>query len=156
MRIQQKDSHQPPITPVSCPHYERIMRFSNLASLRQQGTRMKEFALKFSAAAEGLGLGDAALKDLFNYALDEPRSYWTMIGLERLTFEKFLNYVERQGSPPAGEVADPPEVAVESATETVTPTPRSPKRRRRRKTPSVTVSVVPIPVDPVPVVPSPV
>ncbi len=41
---------------------------------------MRRFAVEFSGAAEGLGYNDAALKDLFNSALDEPLSWWRMMG----------------------------------------------------------------------------
>ncbi len=50
---------------------------------------MRRFAVEFSGAAEGLGYNDAALKDLFNSALDEPLSWWRMRGLDHLNFGQF-------------------------------------------------------------------
>ncbi len=41
---------------------------------------MRRFALEFSGAAEGLGFNEAALKDLFNSALDEPLNCWRIEG----------------------------------------------------------------------------
>ncbi len=65
-------SHRPLTTNVSSPLYQRILQFQALSSLRQQGTDVRKFALRFSGAVEGLGYNDAALKVLFNSALEEP------------------------------------------------------------------------------------
>ncbi len=51
-----------------------VIEFKALSSLHQQGTDVRWFSLEFSDTAEGLGFNDAALKDLFNSALDEPLS----------------------------------------------------------------------------------
>ncbi|XDV17818.1 hypothetical protein PO909_023627 [Leuciscus waleckii] len=68
-----------------------------------------------------------------------------MRGLEHLTFEEFVNSLDRQGNPPAKEVAVSPEVAVKAAVppemaviasaspEAVIPT--LPRKRRMRKAP---------------------
>ncbi len=53
---------------------------------------MRRFALEFSGAAEGLGYNDAALKDLFNSALDEPLSWWRMRGLDHLNFGQICGF----------------------------------------------------------------
>ncbi len=55
------DSHRPLATNVSSPLYQRILQFQTLSSLRQQGTDVRKFALRFSGAVEGLGYNDAAL-----------------------------------------------------------------------------------------------
>ncbi len=87
MRTQQKKGlHRPPASTLASPLYKRILQFKALSSLRQQGTDMRRFALEFSNAAEGLGFNDAALKDVFNSALDDPLNWWRMRGLDRLTF----------------------------------------------------------------------
>lgn len=52
-----------------------MLHFKTLNPLRQEGTDLREFPLKFSSAAEGLELNYAAPKDLFNYALDEPLNW---------------------------------------------------------------------------------
>ncbi len=73
MRTQRRmGSHRPPAPNVSSPLYQRILQFQALSSLRQQGTDVRKFDLRFSGAAEGLGYNDAVLKDLFNSALEEP------------------------------------------------------------------------------------
>ncbi len=54
---------------------------------------MRRFALTFCGAAEGLGYNDAALKDLFNSALEEPLSIWRMRGLDHLTFGEFVEFL---------------------------------------------------------------
>ncbi len=61
-----------------------------------EGTDLREFALQFRNAAEGLGYNDSTLKDLFNYALDEPISHWRMMGYEHSSFEGFLEYPRLQ------------------------------------------------------------
>jgi len=86
MRIQRnKDLSQPPASPVSCPQYERILRFTALTSLDSG------LALRFNVEAGGLGVNDASLNDLFNYALEKPINFWRMRGLEHLTFEEFIS-----------------------------------------------------------------
>ncbi len=67
---------------------------------------MRSFALKLSGAAEGLGFNEAAIKDLFNSALDEPLNWWMM--RDRLTFVGFTNFLARQGNPQAEEASVPP------------------------------------------------
>ncbi len=54
--------------------------------------------------SRGVGFNDAALKDLFNYALDKPLNWWRMRGLDHLTFGGFLEFLVR---PPAKEAAAP-------------------------------------------------
>ncbi len=90
---------------------------------------------------------DAALKDLFNYALDEPLNWWRIRGLDHLMFVGFINFLARQRNPPAEEAAVPPVAAREAAAPPVVAeeaalppeapeeaeAPRSLKRRRRRK-----------------------
>ncbi|XP_016331129.1 atherin-like [Sinocyclocheilus anshuiensis] len=63
----------------------------------------------------GLDYNEAALKDLLNYALDKPLNWWRMKGLDHLTFVGFINYLARQGNPPAKEAAAPPMAAEEAA-----------------------------------------
>ncbi len=82
-------SQRPPAPNVSSPLYQRIL----LSSLRQQGTDVRKFALKFNGAAEGLGYNDAALKDLFNSALEEPLDWWRMRGLYHLMFGEFVEFL---------------------------------------------------------------
>ncbi len=65
-------STRPPAPNVSSILYQRILQFQALSSLRQQGTDVRKFTLRFSGTAEGLGYNDAALVDLFNSALEEP------------------------------------------------------------------------------------
>ncbi len=72
---------------------------------------MRRFALEFSGAAEGLGFNEAALKDLFNSALDEPLNWWRMRGLDHLTFVGFIDFIARQVNLPAEEAAAPTVVA---------------------------------------------
>ncbi len=72
---------------------------------------MRRFAVEFSGAAEGLGYNDAALKDLFNSAPNEPLSWWRMRGLGHLTFGQFVSLA----CPPA-EVAGVPQVVGDEAT----------------------------------------
>ncbi len=60
---------------------------------RQQGNDVRKFAVEFSGAAEGLGYNDAALKDLFNSALDEPLSWWRMRGQDHLTFGECVEFL---------------------------------------------------------------
>ncbi len=70
-----------PSSTLSSPLYQQILQFKTLSSLRQWGTDVSRFALEFSGTAKGLGFNDAALKDLFNSALDEPLNWWRMTGL---------------------------------------------------------------------------
>ncbi len=113
MRTQwRKGLHRPPpASTLSSPLYQRILQFRALSSLRQQGTDVRRFTLEFSGAAEGLGLNEAALKDLFNSAMDEPLNCWRMRGLDHLTFVGFIDFIARQVNPPAEEAAAPPVVA---------------------------------------------
>ncbi|KAI2667789.1 Melanoma-associated antigen D1 [Labeo rohita] len=98
MRTQQrKGSHHLPASNVYSPLYQRMLQLEALSSLHQRGTDLREFALEFRSAAEGLGYNDSALKDLFNYALDEPISHWRMLGSEHLSFEGFVEYLVRSG-----------------------------------------------------------
>lgn len=68
-----------------------MLQFKSLSSLRQQGADLREFVAEFSGATEGLVLNKAALKDLLNYALDEPLDMWLMRGLEHLSFGAFVD-----------------------------------------------------------------
>lgn len=73
MRTQQKKGLcHPPASTLSSHLYDCILQFKALSSLLQWGTDPRKFALKFSDAADGLGLNDADLEDLFNYSLEEP------------------------------------------------------------------------------------
>ncbi len=74
-----------------------MLQLNALSSLSQQGTDLREFALVFRNAAEGLGYNDSALKDLFNYALDEPISHWRVLGCEQAYFEGFVEYLVCSG-----------------------------------------------------------
>ncbi len=58
--------------------------------------------MEFSGAAEGLGYNEAALKDLFNSALDEPLSCWRMRGQDHLTFGEFVEFLARSPAKVAG------------------------------------------------------
>ncbi len=58
--------------------------------------------MEFSGAAEGLDYNDEALKDLFNSALDEPLSWWSMRGLDHLTFGEFVEALARSPAKVAG------------------------------------------------------
>ncbi len=91
-----EDSAENGLTPASninSPLYQRILQFQALSSIRQQGTDVRRFALTFCGAAEGLGYNDAALKDLFNSAHEEPLSIWRMRGLDHLTFGEFVEFL---------------------------------------------------------------
>ncbi len=100
MRTQRRmGSHHPPAPNVSSPLYQCILQFQALSSLRQQCTDVRKFALRFNGAAEGLGYNDAALKDLFNSALEEPLNWWRTRGLEHLTFGEFLEFLEAVPEP---------------------------------------------------------
>ncbi|RXN06725.1 thioredoxin domain-containing 3 -like protein [Labeo rohita] len=102
MRTQnRKGSHHPPASNVYSPLYQCMLQLEALSSLLQRGTDLREFALEFRSAADGLGYNDSALKDLFNYALDEPISHWRMLGSEHLSFEGFVEYLVRSGRQPA-------------------------------------------------------
>ncbi len=74
-----------------------MLQLNALSSLSQQGTDLREFALVFRNAAEGLGYNESALKDLFNYALDEPISHWRVLGCEQAYFEGFVEYLVCSG-----------------------------------------------------------
>ncbi|XP_058614113.1 macrophage mannose receptor 1-like [Onychostoma macrolepis] len=123
MRTQRRmGSHHPPASNVSSPLYQRILQFQALSSLRQQGTEVRKFALRFCGAAESLGYNDAALKDLFNSALEEPLKWWRMRGLDHLTFGEFVEFLARSPARVAGvpqavlaEAAAPPVVADKAA-----------------------------------------
>ncbi len=58
--------------------------------------------MEFSGAAEGLGYNDAALKDLFNSALDEPLSWWRMRGQDHLAFGELVEFLARSPAKVAG------------------------------------------------------
>ncbi len=75
------------------PPLPRIIQFEALISCRQQGTNVRKFALEFSGTAEGLGYNEAASKDIFNSALDEPHSWWRMKGQDHLTFGEFVEFL---------------------------------------------------------------
>lgn len=107
MRTQwKKGLRHPPVSSHSSPLYKCILQIKALSSLRQQGTDLRESAIEFSGAAKGLGFNDAALKDLFNHALDEPLNWWQMRGLDHLTFGEFVDFLDWHGNPPG---AAPPE-----------------------------------------------
>ncbi len=76
---------------------------------------MRRFAVEFSGAAEGLGYNNAALKDLFNSALDEPLSWWRMRGLDHLNFGQFVDSLVRSPSQVVGDEATAPPVAADGA-----------------------------------------
>ncbi|CAM4572568.1 unnamed protein product [Leuciscus chuanchicus] len=108
-----------------------------------KGMNGRDFALEFSSAAEGLGLGEMSLKDLFNYALEEPVDVWTTAGLEHLTFWRFVAFLDRRKSPPVRQVAAFPGGPEKPAASLVGPEeaavlPGGPKRRSPcRRHPSV-------------------
>ncbi len=103
MRTQQRRGlGRPPPTTMSSPLFQRILQFEALSSCRQQGNNVRRFAVEFSGAAEGLGYNDAALKDLFNSALDEPLSWWRMRGLDHLNFGQFVDSLVRSPIPCGG------------------------------------------------------
>ncbi|RXN14264.1 SH3 domain-containing -like protein [Labeo rohita] len=152
----------PPATTLSCPFYQRILKFRALCFLRQRGTDLRRFALEFSGAAERLGYNDGALKDLFNSVLDEPLYWWRMRELDHLMFGEFVDFLASSPVKEAAVAADvaamPPEVlvpaplvvAVETAASPVVAVeaaapleaadnaaaPHSRKQRRRKKTSS--------------------
>lgn len=77
---------------------------------------MRNFAVEFSGAAEGLGYNDEALKDLFNSALDEPLSWWRMSGLDHITFGEFVEALARSPAKVVvGDKAAAPPVAADGA-----------------------------------------
>ncbi len=95
-------SIQPPASNTCIPLYQRMLQVATLSSLCQQGADLREFAKEFKSAAEGLNYNNAALKDLFNYALNEPFSMEGMIIMEHLSigvFVDFLAHRERQSVP---------------------------------------------------------
>ncbi len=125
----------PPASTLSSSLYERILQFKALSWM---------FAQKFSDAAKDLGFNYAALKDLFNSALDEPLNWWRMRGLDHLSFGEFVEFLARSPAKEAGVpqvaadeaavlpvvvdgAAAPPVAADEAAAS------RSRKRRRRRR-----------------------
>ncbi len=95
--------------------YQCILQFEALSSCRQQGNNVRRFAIEFSGAAEGLGYNDAALKDLFNSALDEPLSWWRMRGLDHLNFGQFVDSLVHSPSQVVGYEATAPPVAADGA-----------------------------------------
>ncbi len=94
LRTQQRKClcHPPPAT-ISSPLHQSILQFEALSSCRQQGNDVRKFAVEFSGAAEGLGYNEAALKDLFNSAFDEPLSWWKMRGHDHLMFGEFVEFL---------------------------------------------------------------
>ncbi len=76
---------------------------------------MRRFAVEFSGAAEGLGYNEAALKDLFNSALDEPLSWWRMRGLDHLNFGQFVESLAHSPAQVVGDEATAPSVAADGA-----------------------------------------
>ncbi|KAI7793354.1 hypothetical protein IRJ41_012966 [Triplophysa rosa] len=76
---------------------------------------MRSFALECSGVAKGHVCNDAALKDFFNYALDEPLSWWSMTGLDHLSFGGFVDFLARQGKTHVRDTAASPEAAVDTA-----------------------------------------
>ncbi len=82
--LQRKGLCRPPPATISSPLYQCILQFEALSSCHQQGNDVRKFAVEFSGAADGLRYNEAALKDLFNSALDER-----MRGQDHLTFGEF-------------------------------------------------------------------
>ncbi len=116
MRTQQRTGlDRPPPATISSPLYQRILQFEALSSCRQQGNDVRRFAVEFSGAAEGLGYNEAALKDLFNSALDEPLSWWRMRGLDHLNFGQFVLSLARSPAQVVGDEATAPPVAADGA-----------------------------------------
>ncbi len=109
---------------------------------------MRKFALEFSGAAEGLGYNEAALKDLFDSALDEPLSWWNMRGLDHLTFGEFVEFLARSPAKvaqvAADEAAEPP-VGADKASAY-----RSRRQRRNRRKASSTLHSLEAVPEPVP------
>ncbi len=94
MRTQRKKSlRHPPVSTFSSPLYQRMIQLNALSSLHQRGTDLR----RFRNAAEGLGYNYSALKDLYNYELDEPISHWRMLGCEHSSFEGFVEYLVCSG-----------------------------------------------------------
>lgn len=58
-----------PASTICSPLYQSILKVAALSSLHQRGTDVREIAMEFRSAVEGLDYNDAALKDLLNYAL---------------------------------------------------------------------------------------
>ncbi len=116
MRTQQRRGlDRPPPATISSPLYQCILQFEALSSCRQQGNDVRRFAVEFSGAAEGLGYNEAALKDLFNSALDEPLSWWRMRGLDHLNFGQFVESLARSPAQVVGDEATAPSVAADGA-----------------------------------------
>lgn len=86
-------SIQLPASTTCSPLYQCMLQVATLSSLRQRGSDIREFAIEFRSAAEGLNYNNAALKDLFSYALDEPISTWRRFSMEHLSFEEFVDFL---------------------------------------------------------------
>ncbi len=113
--LQRKGLCRPSPATISSPLYKRILQFEALNDVRK-------FAVEFSGAAEGLGYNEAALKDLFNSALDEPLSCWRMRGQDHLKFGDFVESLAHSLAKMAGvlqvvgeEAAAPPVAADKAA-----------------------------------------
>lgn len=52
--------------------------------------------MDFRSPAEGLEYNDAALKTLFNYALDKPISTWRRFGTKHLSFGAFVDFLSHR------------------------------------------------------------
>lgn len=53
--------------------------------------------MELRSAVEGVDYNNAALKDLFNYALNEPISSWRMSNMDILSFEAFVEHLAQTG-----------------------------------------------------------
>ncbi len=77
--------------------------------------------------SRGVRLHEAALKDVFNSALDEPLSCWRMRGQDHLTYREFVVFLARSPAKVAGvpqmmgDEAAAPQVAADEATVSLVP-----------------------------------
>lgn len=75
-----------------------MLKVTALSSLHQQGTGLRELTLEFRSVVQfRLGYNEAALKDLFNYSLDEPIKMSRLLGMEHLSFEGFVEFLTCSG-----------------------------------------------------------
>ncbi len=117
---------------------ERLARQRGLGALRQQGREVRTFAQFFWTMSRGFDYQDAALKDIFNFCLDNPLPQWEMEQIRILDFWDFSNYVHHRKdwqilSPPESTCPDQPTVPPSSNQEQVPLLPPTLKRRLRRK-----------------------
>ncbi|ROI16091.1 hypothetical protein DPX16_7144 [Anabarilius grahami] len=110
---------------------ERLDQLRAVRALRQEGWEVGSFAKVFWTMAVGLGYNDAALKDFFNFCLDDPLPQCEMEGLRILDFWRFAAYLrhrrERTSPSQPGSVHAPAQESVSEGTgEAVTELPALP------------------------------